>query len=109
MLAKENRIVSAADFRNVMRKGRRTISPALNVSVIKVGNETTRFGYIITKVVGNAVTRNRVRRRLQNLSAEFIAAHPTGFNVVVRGLAGAEELTSDELRVQMNKALNRSL
>jgi ribonuclease P protein component len=35
------------------------------------GDETARVGYAITRRVGNAVTRNRLRRRLQAALSEL--------------------------------------
>ena len=35
---------------------------------------TARFGFIVPKSVGNAVDRNRVRRRLRAIAAEYVSA-----------------------------------
>lgn len=46
-----------------------------------------RVGFVVSKAVGNAVVRNRVKRRLRHL----VAARPevTGADVVVRALPPA--------------------
>lgn len=49
----------------------------------------SRVGFIVGKNVGNAVTRNLVKRRLRHASAEWVAAHPGGYDVVVRALPAA--------------------
>jgi len=44
----------------------------------------TRVGFVVNKQVGNAVTRNRVKRRLRHLMRGPVAALPRGLQVVVR-------------------------
>ena len=43
-----------------------------------------RFGFVVTKKVGNAVKRNRVRRRLKAIARELVDDGLRGIDVVVR-------------------------
>ncbi|GAB3995247.1 hypothetical protein GCM10029992_12000 [Glycomyces albus] len=45
---------------------------------------TARAGFVVSKAVGNAVVRNRVKRRLRHAAAEQLASWPVGTDVVVR-------------------------
>ena len=47
------------------------------------------MGMVVSKAVGNAVTRNRVKRRLRHLAAEQLDRTPSGTDVVVRALPPA--------------------
>ena len=109
MLAKENRVTSAGDFRRAFRKGRRTNTGHAILHVTNNEGSITRVGFVVTKVVGNAVTRNLVRRRLQEITAEVITEYPTGSDVVIRVLAGAEDMTWDALRSEVVTPLTRAL
>lgn len=51
----------------------------------------SRVGFIVGKNVGNAVTRNLVKRRLRQASAAWVTSHPTGYDVVVRALPSAAD------------------
>lgn len=51
----------------------------------------TAFGFIVSKAVGNAVTRNLVKRRLREFAALSLKDHPEGLCVVVRALPAAAE------------------
>ncbi len=66
-----------------------------------------RVGFVVSKAVGNAVVRNRVKRRLRHLVATLDA--PAGARVVVRALppAATNPNLADDLRFAWDKALRR--
>jgi ribonuclease P protein component len=87
-----HRVRTAADFARTVRSGARSGRR----NVVLYGSRTSesspsRVGFIVGKNVGNAVTRNVVKRRLRHASAEWITLHPSGFDVVVRALPAAAE------------------
>lgn len=49
----------------------------------------SRVGFVVSKAVGGAVVRNRVKRRLRHLVARQLVGSPTGLDVVVRALPAA--------------------
>jgi ribonuclease P protein component len=55
------------------------------------GPGASRVGFIVGKNVGNAVTRNLVKRRLRAAASVWLLTHPTGFDVVVRALPAAAD------------------
>ena len=87
MLARTNRLLTAADFRGVLRRGKRQSTPSMSVSIVATDEGTpARFGFVVTKKVGNAVTRNLVRRRLKAAARELVDSGFSGADVVVRAL-----------------------
>jgi ribonuclease P protein component len=58
------------------------------VHAVHLGDET-RVGFVVSRAVGNAVMRNRVKRRLRHLAAPHIDQLPAGTGVVVRALPRA--------------------
>ena len=46
-------------------------------------------GFVVSGAVGNAVTRNRVKRRLRHLAAAQLPDTPAGVDLVVRALPRA--------------------
>ncbi|MCS6561463.1 MULTISPECIES: ribonuclease P protein component [Curtobacterium] len=94
MLASANRIVRGDDYRNVVRRGRKSATAHVVVSVVRQPadcNGPTRFGFIVAKTVGNAVTRNLIRRRLKAIAHDLLVERPQGFDVVVRVLPAASQ------------------
>jgi ribonuclease P protein component len=63
--------------------------------------------YAITRQVGSAVVRNRLRRRLRAILSEQAASLPVGAYVVRTGPAGAS-MGFDELKVAMSRALEKA-
>jgi ribonuclease P protein component len=89
VLAKANRIVSATDYRRLVRSGRRARG-ALTLAYGRRSNPDSplRVGVIVARNVGNAVVRNRVRRRIKAVGWA-LAQDVQGLDVVVRALPSA--------------------
>lgn len=67
-----------------------------------------RVGFTVTKKVGNAVVRNRVKRRLRE-AARMELAHSAkpGFDYVVIGRKATIERDFDRLREDLAKAMRK--
>ncbi|PZE25993.1 MULTISPECIES: ribonuclease P protein component [unclassified Curtobacterium] len=110
MLARANRIVRGDDYRTVVRRGRRSATAHAVVSVVvRADADPTRFGFIVSKAVGNAVTRNLVRRRLKAIAHELVVDHPSGLDVVVRALPAAAQAGWPTLIADVRQCFSRSM
>lgn len=91
MLAKANRIVSATDYRRLVRSGRKARG-ALTLAYARrsTPDAPMRMGVIVARNVGNAVVRNRVRRRIKAVGWS-LAQDVRGIDVVLRALPSAAE------------------
>jgi ribonuclease P protein component len=77
------RVTDAATFGELRRSGRRVRSGALSVTWLPGREgEPPALAFAIGRVVGNAVVRNRLRRRLRALFGELSAALPPGTYLV---------------------------
>jgi ribonuclease P protein component len=107
VLAKANRVVRPEDFRAAVRRGRRHASREAVVYRLAREGEPVRFGFIISRAVGGAVERNRLRRRLRAVGREVVDAGRSGEDIVVRALPGAAQLSWDELSGRMRAEFTR--
>ncbi len=68
-----------------------------------------RLGITVTKKIGNAVVRNRMKRRFRALARElFPTTGITGADHVLIGRAGGVERDFDQLRTELIKALGKT-
>jgi ribonuclease P protein component len=110
VLAKANRIALPADFRSVVRRGRRMTTPsAVYYRLATEPDRPVRFGFIVSRAVGNAVDRNRLRRRLRALGRGYVDAGRRGEDVVVRALPGAAQRDWGSLSADMRAAFDSPL
>lgn len=66
-----------------------------------------RVGFVVSKAVGNAVMRNRVKRRLRHLCRELPQALPASGVVVVRALPASAGASYDDLRRDLIRCLRK--
>ncbi len=70
------------------------------------GDERRRVGFTVTKKIGNAVVRNRMKRRLRALARDVIAADgAAGCDHVLIGRAGGVERNYAALRADLAAAV----
>ena len=108
------------DFRRTVRRGVRAGRRTVVVHALRPVGDPARpgppvapdrqVGFVVSKSVGSAVRRNRVRRRLRHLASARLLDLPVGTLVVVRALpaaaAAGPELGTD-LTAAWDAALSR--
>lgn len=108
--AEPGRLKQRAEFLRVAAKGRKAPTHGVVVQALRRGDaEPARLGFTVTKKVGNAVIRNRTRRRLKEAARLLLKDHPvTGFDLVLIGrdnTRGREfPLLQDDIRRALKKA-----
>jgi ribonuclease P protein component len=107
VLPAAHRLTDQTSFRAVVRSGRRAASRTLVVHAGELG-PGPRVGLVVSKAVGNAVTRNRVQRRLRHLVREQLDSLPASTALVIRALPPAATADSTELRDDLVRCLRRA-
>lgn len=114
MLSRERRVRAPADFSQTLRSGARAGRRNVVVSAYPQDPDAgpLRAGFIVSKAVGNAVTRNRVKRRLRAaVASQFdgpLVGHP-GAMIVVRALPPSSTADWRSLRADVDSALSAAL
>lgn len=104
MLPAGHRLRRREDFARAAR-GPRSGSRLLVVHV-RASQPTvpqSRVGFVVSKAVGNAVTRNRVKRRLRAIVAGLLPLLPPAHDVVVRANPPAADAGYAELETETRR------
>lgn len=89
------------EFRRLYAKGKSAVTPLMAVYYRRNGTPGNRLGITVGKKVGNAVTRNRVRRRLKEsyrLSEELLR---TGYDIVIVARVKSKDAAYQALEADM--------
>lgn len=68
---------------------------------------SAQIGFVVSKAVGPAVTRNRVKRRLRHLARERLSSLPGAAVLVVRALPPSGTASFPALTADFDAALTR--
>jgi len=102
------RLRRAVEFTDTTRRGARVGGPLMIVHM-RPGDPShpARAGFIVSRSVGSAVSRNQVRRRLRHLVRDRLPALAPGCNLVIRATPAAASVTSGTLGAALDRALER--
>ncbi|MEU1973219.1 ribonuclease P protein component [Microbacterium sp. NPDC019599] len=108
MLARPNRLTRGAEYKAVVRRGRRCAAAHTITYVVTSDDERpARFGFIVSKQVGSAVVRNTVRRRLKAVCSGSLDGVSRGSDIVIRALPSAATADFSDLREEVERCLAR--
>lgn len=108
MPAQRHRVTRGDDYRRIVRSGYRVGGAyCIAHAVLREAGAPARFGFIVSKAVGNAVQRNLIRRRMKTIAQRRLDAGLTGIDVVFRALPAIAGADFCDLERELNRALDR--
>jgi ribonuclease P protein component len=109
MAAPVGRLRRRPEFLRVASGGKRTATAGLVLQALVRGDAgPARLGFTVTKKVGNAVVRNRTRRRLRAAARAVLAERPVmGADLVLIGRDGTRARRFALLLDDLRRALDR--
>jgi len=116
MLPQQSRMRRPEDFRRVLRAGRRAGGSVVAGHLLLVGSDgpvrsgdPAKVGFIVSRAVGSAVVRNRVKRRLRELMRRRVASLPGGCLLVLRAYPAAAHARQEDLAADLDLVIGRLL
>jgi ribonuclease P protein component len=123
VLPQQSRMRRAEDFRRVLRTGRRAGGSVLTGHLLlPVGPDgaagtpgevlsggPAKVGFVVSRAVGSAVVRNRVKRRLRELMRGRLASLPRGCLLVLRAHPAAASARQADLAADLDLVIGRLL
>jgi len=117
VLPQQSRMRRPADFRLALRAGRRAggsvvaghlLLPTGSHGEVRSG-DPAKVGFIVSRAVGSAVVRNRVKRRLRELMRRRLASLPGGCLLVLRAYPAAAGKRQADLAADLDLVIGRLL
>jgi len=107
---KTRRLTNPSEFELVKHKGRVQRGKFLVLSVLQAKDATSPFraGFVTSRTIGNAVVRNRVRRRLREIVRRHQHEVTGGVWVVTIARAPAAAATYPELEAEWLRLAGRA-
>jgi ribonuclease P protein component len=116
VLPQQSRMRRPEDFRRVLRMGRRAGGSVVAGHLLLVGSDgpvrsgdPAKVGFIVSRAVGSAVVRNRVKRRLRELMRRRVASLPGGCLLVLRAYPAAASARQEDLAADLDLVIGRLL
>ena len=114
MLPSESRMRHRSEFTLAVRQGARAGRPTVTGHLFTPANgapggEPAKVGFIVSRAVGTAVVRNRVKRRLRVLARGYLGVLPAGSLLVVRANPPAAAARQADLAADLDLVLTRLL
>lgn len=106
MLPAKHRLKQSADFKNVYTRGGSYAVGPVVVYSLKTGQDT-RVGFSVSRKLGNAVKRNRVRRLLREAVRSMLDRIGDGFDVVIVARKSASGLSLEDFQRALETAFHR--
>jgi ribonuclease P protein component len=104
------RLTRRAEFLRAAAKGRKAPMPGLVLQALSRDDAApARLGFTVTKKVGNAVIRNRTRRRLKEAARLVLADQPVaGVDLVLIGRDATAKRDFTTLQNDIRRALAKA-
>src|SRR5580704_14498319 len=108
-LAAIGRLTRRAEFLRAAAKGRKAPMPGLVLQALpRNDDDPARLGFTVTKKIGNAVIRNRTRRRLKEAARLLLRDRPvTGVDLVLIGRDTTRGRDFPDLIDDLRRALDK--
>lgn len=112
MLPAAHRLCDGDAFRSVTRRGERAGSRTLVAHLrlpekVGVSDAAPLVGFVVSRQVGSAVVRNRVKRRLRHSARAWLGTLPNGSALVVRARPSAAGASFESLSADLARTLTR--
>ena len=104
MLSGVLRLRSPRDFQTVREKGGRWRNDLLVLNVLPNDRAHNRYGFVVSKRIGNAVKRNRLKRRLRAIIRGYNNVG-SGYDIVVIARVNASQASYHQLEQSLRDLL----
>ena len=108
MLNRINRLKKRYQFNYVYKSGEHYSSEHIVLYVVSSKTKNIKIGLAVTKKVGHAVVRNRVRRQLREIIKKQIPTLKQSFNIIVVARENVTEASFEKISNEFFKLIKKA-
>ena len=82
-MKRQYRLRRNSDFQRVRQVGKSYASPIMVLAFLRNELEYSRFGFVVSKRLGKAVIRNKIKRRIREATRLKMSQIKPGFDIVL--------------------------
>ncbi len=101
-----HRVTNNLDFTRIIQKGSSIKTDALVLYYTR-NSDQLKVGFAVSKKVGNAVTRNKVKRQLRSIFRNYINKYPT-LEIIVVVRKSYLSYSYEQIATSVTKMLNKT-
>jgi ribonuclease P protein component len=105
LMQRRSRLTGNKRFSQIHQEGSSSANRLLVIRFLRNGVEHSRFGFVVSKRIGGAVVRNRVKRRLRE--AVRTSRVTAGWDAILIARKGSEKVNYRTLKLASNNLLVR--
>lgn len=102
------RLKSPQEFSAVYNQGKPHFGKYVVISVLPANRSVARVGFAVGKKVGNAVTRNKIKRRLRAIVQNQSSQISPGFDLVIGAKRNSVTANFQDLAEDVSRVLKHS-
>ncbi len=107
-MKRKYRLRRNSDFQRVRHVGQSYASPLLVLAFLRNNLDHSRFGFVVSKKLGKAVRRNKIKRRIREAARLRLQHIAPGYDLVFIARQRATQATYWELAAAMEELAKRA-
>lgn len=107
-MKRQYRLRRNSDFQRVRQLGKIYASPLMVLAFLRNGLEDSRFGFVVSKRLGNAVKRNKIKRRMREIARTRLINIEPGFDIVLIARKPIAQAGFSEMEKNFEQLLKRA-
>ncbi len=106
-MKKQETIKSKEEFNNIIKNGKVLATSGFLIYYLKSNNERPKFGIAVSKKIGNAVVRNKLKRQYRNIIDQNKILFSNNYNYIIMIKKASLSLPFSELSSEFGETLEK--
>ena len=107
-MRRQYRLRRNSDFQQVRHNGKFYASPLMVLAFLRNELDHSRFGFVVSKRLGKAVQRNKIKRRMREATRLRIPQIKPGFDLVFIARQPIRQASYAEIEQSLERLLKKS-